>query len=132
MLKKRYECPCFRILVIGRANAGKTTILEKVCGVAQGTKPVIRDEHGNELKANINPKLEPEDQPLPEPTLKLKRRPLFKLRSSLKKLFNKKSMSPAPSTASPASSVTHLTPSMEVSCMVVKHMELYLFAYNQF
>ncbi|KAF8658407.1 hypothetical protein AX14_007708 [Amanita brunnescens Koide BX004] len=29
MLKKRYECPHFRILVIGRANAGKTTILEK-------------------------------------------------------------------------------------------------------
>ncbi|KAF8322927.1 hypothetical protein F5887DRAFT_903638, partial [Amanita rubescens] len=33
----RYLCPHFRILVIGRANAGKTTILEKVCGVAKAT-----------------------------------------------------------------------------------------------
>ncbi|KAF8345167.1 hypothetical protein F5887DRAFT_1272241 [Amanita rubescens] len=38
---ERYLCPHFRILVIGRANAGKTTILEKVCGVAKGTKPII-------------------------------------------------------------------------------------------
>ena len=41
-LKDRYECPNFRILIVGRANAGKTTILEKVCGVQQGTKPIIR------------------------------------------------------------------------------------------
>ena len=41
-LKARYECPNFRILVVGRANAGKTTILEKVCGVQQGTEPIIR------------------------------------------------------------------------------------------
>jgi len=41
-LKERYECPNFRILIVGRANAGKTTILEKVCGVQQGTKPIIR------------------------------------------------------------------------------------------
>lgn len=33
----------FRILVIGNANAGKTTILEKVCH-AQGRKPVYLDE----------------------------------------------------------------------------------------
>jgi ABC-type uncharacterized transport system ATPase subunit len=50
MLKRQYECPHFRILVIGRANAGKTTILEKVCGVAQGTNPIIYDEHGDQLK----------------------------------------------------------------------------------
>ena len=42
LLKDRYECPNFRILVVGRANAGKTTILEKVCGVQQGTKPIVR------------------------------------------------------------------------------------------
>jgi len=42
LLKKRYKCPNFRILVVGRANAGKTTILEKVCGVQHGTKPIIR------------------------------------------------------------------------------------------
>ena len=39
--RKQFRCPHFRILVIGRANAGKTTILEKVCGVAKGTKPII-------------------------------------------------------------------------------------------
>ena len=41
MLREQYRCPHFRILVIGRANAGKTTILEKVCGVEKGTKPII-------------------------------------------------------------------------------------------
>ena len=43
---ERYRCPYFRILVIGRANAGKTTILEKVCGVAKGTNPTINDKNG--------------------------------------------------------------------------------------
>ena len=46
MLKERYKCPHFRILIIGRANAGKTTILEKVCGVERGTKPIIYDQDG--------------------------------------------------------------------------------------
>ncbi|KAF8327656.1 hypothetical protein F5887DRAFT_1064752 [Amanita rubescens] len=41
MLREHYLCPHFRILVMGRANAGKTTILEKVCGVARGTRPII-------------------------------------------------------------------------------------------
>jgi hypothetical protein len=83
--------------VIGRANAGKTTILEKVCGVAQGTKPIIYDEHGHEFK---------------EPNLK----PRSKLLGSIKQVFNKKS------SPSPVSSITHLAPSMEVSCM---HMDLH-------
>jgi hypothetical protein len=39
--RERFRCPYFRILVTGRANAGKTTIIEKVCGVAKGTKPII-------------------------------------------------------------------------------------------
>ena len=51
MLKERYDCPYFRILIIGRANAGKTTILEKVCGVAKGSKPIIYDEHGVKITA---------------------------------------------------------------------------------
>jgi hypothetical protein len=38
-LREHYRCPHFRILVIGRANAGKTTILEKVCG--KGGQPII-------------------------------------------------------------------------------------------
>ena len=46
-LREEYSCPHFRILVIGRANAGKTTILEKVCGVGKGTKPIIiHDKEG--------------------------------------------------------------------------------------
>ena len=46
-LREEYRCPHFRILVIGRANAGKTTILEKVCGVGKGTKPIIiNDKEG--------------------------------------------------------------------------------------
>ncbi|KAF8631741.1 hypothetical protein AX15_002222 [Amanita polypyramis BW_CC] len=53
---KRYECPRFRILVIGRANAGKTTILEKMCGVAHGTKPVIYDQDGTEVTDDWQPK----------------------------------------------------------------------------
>ena len=39
--REQYKCPQFRILVIGRANAGKTMILEKVCHVAKGTQPII-------------------------------------------------------------------------------------------
>ena len=50
-LKERYECPNFRILVVGRANAGKTTILEKVCGIQQGTKPIIHKAQGPSLAA---------------------------------------------------------------------------------
>ncbi|KAF8332169.1 hypothetical protein F5887DRAFT_1140763 [Amanita rubescens] len=46
MLREYYLCPHFRILVIGRANAGKTTILEKVCGVAKATEPIIYDKDG--------------------------------------------------------------------------------------
>ena len=47
MLREQYKCPHFRILVIGRANAGKTTILEKVCGVAKGTQAIIiHDKEG--------------------------------------------------------------------------------------
>ena len=53
MLRDQYRCPHFRILVIGRANAGKTTILEKVCGVEKGTKPIII--HDKEGKLNENP-----------------------------------------------------------------------------
>ena len=45
LLRAQFRCSRFRILVIGRANAGKTTILEKVCGVAKGTTPItVYDE----------------------------------------------------------------------------------------
>ena len=40
-LIEHYRCPHFRILIIGRANAGKTTILEKLCGGVMGGQPII-------------------------------------------------------------------------------------------
>jgi len=38
----------FRILIIGRANAGKTTILQAVCGTED--EPVVYDEEGREVE----------------------------------------------------------------------------------
>ncbi|KAF8703648.1 hypothetical protein AX14_014171, partial [Amanita brunnescens Koide BX004] len=107
VLKK--ECPHFRILIIGRANAGKTTILEKVCGVAQGTKPIILDKHGIKLKANIKPKPKP--------------KPRHMLPSSINQLFNGKSLTY--SMSSPAASVTHLTPSVERGIHDIEHQITY-------
>ena len=37
----------FRILVVGRANAGKTTLLQKVCNTIE--KPLIIDGKGNKV-----------------------------------------------------------------------------------
>ena len=37
----------FRILVIGRANAGKTTVLQRVCNTTED--PCIYDENNNNL-----------------------------------------------------------------------------------
>ena len=39
-------CDRFRVLIIGRRNAGKTTILEKMTGSEVGAKPEIRDKQG--------------------------------------------------------------------------------------
>ncbi|KAF8497218.1 hypothetical protein F5888DRAFT_1907042 [Russula emetica] len=39
-------CDRFRVLIIGRRNAGKTTILEKMTGSDEGAKPQIRDKQG--------------------------------------------------------------------------------------
>ena len=39
-------CNRFRVLIIGRRNAGKTTILEKMTGSEEGAKPEIRDKEG--------------------------------------------------------------------------------------
>ncbi|KZP07191.1 GTP-binding protein [Athelia psychrophila] len=44
----RGRCPRFRTLIIGRANAGKTTILQKVCGTTK--QPVVYDARGKEIK----------------------------------------------------------------------------------
>jgi len=40
-------CNRFRVLIIGRRNAGKTTILEKMTGSEIGDKPEIRDKEGH-------------------------------------------------------------------------------------
>jgi len=45
----RSQCPQFRILLIGKANAGKTTILRKVCNAKRGAEPIIRDAEGKEV-----------------------------------------------------------------------------------
>jgi GTPase SAR1 family protein len=39
-------CKRFRVLIIGRRNAGKTTILEKMTGSEVGAKPEIRNKEG--------------------------------------------------------------------------------------
>ena len=46
--KTRAKFKKFRILVIGRANAGKTTILRKVCNTTG--EPIIFDPDGKKVK----------------------------------------------------------------------------------
>ena len=46
----RAECPQFRILIIGKANAGKTTILRKVCNAKPDAKPIVYDAEGKEVR----------------------------------------------------------------------------------
>ena len=43
----RAKYTCFRILVIGRANAGKTTLLQRVCNTTED--PCIYDENNKDL-----------------------------------------------------------------------------------
>ena len=43
----RKKFPRFRILILGRANAGKTTVLKKMCETNEN--PVIRDQSGREV-----------------------------------------------------------------------------------
>ena len=45
---QRQQTERFRVLIIGNANAGKTTILEKVCN-AEGHDPVFLDAAGNKV-----------------------------------------------------------------------------------
>ncbi|KDQ52668.1 hypothetical protein JAAARDRAFT_39933 [Jaapia argillacea MUCL 33604] len=49
----RASCPQFRILVIGKANAGKTTILHKVCNATPETKPIVYDQNGKKLRGGF-------------------------------------------------------------------------------
>jgi hypothetical protein len=49
----RAECPQFRILIIGKANAGKTTILRKVCNAKPDAKPIVYDAEGKEVQTKV-------------------------------------------------------------------------------
>ena len=49
----RYECPRFRILIIGKANAGKTTILRKVCNAKLDAKPIVYDAEGKVVPTKV-------------------------------------------------------------------------------
>ena len=49
----RAECPQFRILIIGKANAGKTTILRKVCNAKPNAKPTVYDADGKEVRQEV-------------------------------------------------------------------------------
>ncbi|KAJ6526136.1 hypothetical protein DFH09DRAFT_1046275 [Mycena vulgaris] len=51
LVSLRSECNHFRILVIGRANAGKTTLLKKVCHSIEN--PEIFDPKGNRIGAEV-------------------------------------------------------------------------------
>ena len=53
-LRERYEC--FRILVIGRANAGKTTLLQRVCNTTED--PCIYDKNKKNLVSLHRPEVE--------------------------------------------------------------------------
>ena len=53
----RAECPQFRILIIGKANAGKTTILRKVCNAKPDAKPIVYDAEGKEVLQEITTKV---------------------------------------------------------------------------
>ena len=46
------QFPRFRILVIGRANAGKTTLLQRVCKTTES--PIVRDRRGREVRFVID------------------------------------------------------------------------------
>ncbi|KZP07201.1 hypothetical protein FIBSPDRAFT_763243, partial [Athelia psychrophila] len=47
----RKRCGRFRTLVIGRANAGKTTVLQKVCGTTK--RPVVYNARGEKVSNSI-------------------------------------------------------------------------------
>jgi len=53
----RARCPQFRILIIGKANAGKTTILRRVCNAKPDAKPIVYDAEGKEVLQEITTKV---------------------------------------------------------------------------
>ncbi|KAG8958586.1 hypothetical protein FRC03_009001, partial [Tulasnella sp. 419] len=51
ILKIRDKCPRFRILIIGKANSGKTTILQKMCGTTD--TPIVTDQNGKQIDDSV-------------------------------------------------------------------------------
>jgi hypothetical protein len=49
----RKKIPRFRILIMGRANAGKTTILQRVCKTTEA--PEVIDRNGNKVGPHLYP-----------------------------------------------------------------------------
>lgn len=47
----RKKFPQFRVLVIGRANAGKTTLLQRVCKTTES--PIVRDRDGRKVTSAL-------------------------------------------------------------------------------
>jgi len=52
-MTSRQETERFRVPIIGNANAGKTTILEKVCNT-KGPDPVFLDAAGNNVRSVLS------------------------------------------------------------------------------
>jgi hypothetical protein len=57
LLRLRSKCPHFRVLIMGKANSGKTTILEKMCGAAAGTPPHVYDGGEEAIRCSRTPNL---------------------------------------------------------------------------
>lgn len=51
MIRIRQKCPRFRILVMGRSNAGKTTILKRVCDTTD--EPMIFSPSGEQIDSTV-------------------------------------------------------------------------------
>jgi len=49
--KIRKQCDRFRILIIGRANAGKTTVLQRICNTTEN--PVIYNSKGAKIENSV-------------------------------------------------------------------------------
>ncbi|KAL0947981.1 hypothetical protein HGRIS_010607 [Hohenbuehelia grisea] len=51
MMKLREKCNRFRVLIVGRANAGKTTILQKICNTTEDA--TIQDPRGQSFDKSV-------------------------------------------------------------------------------
>jgi len=52
-LRLRSACNRFRILIIGRPNAGKTTILQKLCNTTDAPIIDLYDQEGTKVRLKL-------------------------------------------------------------------------------